>query len=132
LYNDKKYQRQPEQIQLELNSNSEINAIINKGKLERPSEFSRFYVITYEIDDESKLISRIELDLLNPSTMSLELVTNLTEYIKTSRYTITAEQTGAIVNEKVSENSMFSGDENAFGYYVPEVEKKSKGNNGGN
>ena len=124
------YIQQSEQIELELSDPEEFKAIQQrtpiKGK--QVQKYTRFYIVTYEIDDITKLISSIQLMLPNSITMNLDLIEDLTYLIQTSEYEITLEDVETIKNEKISDQTIFSGDDNAFGYSIPEEEKKVKGN----
>ncbi len=116
----------PEQIQLELNDPEEIQAVFNKESLKVTQKYDRFYVVTYEIDEQSKDIKSILLTMPNRETMSLVEIDDLTEYIVNSSYEITAEALAPILNDKSSEATIFSGDDNAFGF--AEIEHEQEGN----
>ncbi|MCP8856783.1 hypothetical protein [Latilactobacillus fuchuensis] len=116
--------RQPEQIQLELSDPNEVQAILSDTRLEANQKFSRFYIVTYEIDEQSKMISTIQLTMLNRETMTLELIEDLTRFIQQSDYQPTVEDVAPIMDESEMNRSVFSGDSNAFGYSIP-VEKKA-------
>lgn len=45
-----------------------------------------------------------------------------------SEYEITTEDVEPIMNEKISDQTIFSTDKNAFGYLIPEEEKKEPAN----
>ncbi|EDO0512871.1 hypothetical protein ACJB9C_001018 [Listeria monocytogenes] len=119
---------QPEQIQLELNDPEEVRAVIEGKQLNVTQKYSRFYIVTYEIDDETKFVESIQLTMPNRQTMNLELIEDLTYLIQDSEYEITTEDVEPIMNEKVSDQTIFSGDSNAFGYSIPEEEKEESGN----
>lgn len=112
-----------EQIELELSSPAEIHAVMNQEPLSVESGYSRFYIVTYEINDETKMIDSIVLTMPNSETMRLIEVDDLTPYIQTSSVDITFEDVSPIAQEISSENTIFSGDSNAFGYAVPEEEE---------
>ncbi|MBC9810333.1 hypothetical protein [Carnobacterium maltaromaticum] len=119
---------QPEQIQLELNDPEEVRAVIEGKQLNVTQKYSRFYIVTYEIDDETKFVESIQLTMPNRQTMNLELIEDLSYLIQDSDYEITTEDVEPIMNEKVSDQTIFSGDSNAFGYSIPEEEKEESGN----
>lgn len=119
---------QPEQIQLELNDPEEVRAVIEGKQLNVTQKYSRFYIVTYEIDDETKFVESIQLTMPNRQTMNLELIEDLSYLIQDSEYEITTEDVEPIMNEKVSDQTIFSGDSNAFGYSIPEEEKEESGN----
>jgi len=119
---------QPEQIQLELNDPEEVRAVIEGKQLNVTQKYSRFYIVTYEIDDDTKFVESIQLTMPNRQTMNLELIEDLSYLIQDSEYEITTEDVEPIMNEKVSDQTIFSGDSNAFGYSIPEEEKEESGN----
>lgn len=124
---NQKFVAQPEQIQLELNDPEEVRAVIEGKQLNVAQKYSRFYIVTYEIDDETKFVESIQLTMPNRQTMNLELIEDLSYLIQGSQYEITAEDVEPIMNEKVSDQTIFSGDSNAFGYSIPEEEKEESG-----
>lgn len=115
---------QPEQIQLELNL-EEARAVMNRKPLDISQEYSRFYIVTYEIDDRTKNIMSIQLTMPNPETLDLEQIEDLTYLIEQSPFEITSEDLEPIVDEKASDLSIFSGDSNAFGYSIPEEQEEA-------
>lgn len=125
---DQNFVAQPEQIQLELNDPEEVRAVIEGKQLNVTQKYSRFYIVTYEIDDETKFVESIQLTMPNRQTMNLELIEDLSYLIGESEYEATAEDVEPIINEKVSDQTIFSGDSNAFGYSIPEEEKEKSGN----
>ncbi|MGX7203383.1 hypothetical protein BCR22_13440 [Enterococcus plantarum] len=125
---DQNFVAQPEQIQLELNDPEEVRAVIEGKQLNVTQKYSRFYIVTYEIDDETKFVESIRLTMPNRQTMNLELIEDLSYLIQDSEYEITTEDVEPIMNEKVSDQTIFSGDSNAFGYSIPEEEKEASGN----
>ncbi|WP_260490731.1 hypothetical protein [Listeria innocua] len=84
--------------------------------------------MTYEIDDATKFVESIQLTMPNHQTMNLELIEDLSYLIQDSEYEITTEDVEPIMNEKVSDQTIFSGDSNASGYSIPEEEKEESGN----
>ncbi|MBC6298018.1 hypothetical protein HCJ45_12955 [Listeria sp. FSL L7-1517] len=119
---------QSEQLQLELNSPEEVRAVIEGKQLNVNQKYARFYIVTYEIDDETKIIKSIQLTMPNRQTMNLELIEDLSYLIQASEYEATIEDVEPIMNEKISDQTIFSGDSNAFGYSIPEEEKEESGN----
>lgn len=124
--NKLKFVNRPEQVQLELNSPAEIKAVMTGGTLKTNYPYSRFYVVTYSIDEKSKLIDSIYLTFPNSSTMDLIPVENLTRYISISDYEITPDDVEPIKDEKEQDGGIFSGPENSFGFAEIKEDKKSK------
>ena len=56
--------------------------------------------------------------------MNLELIEDLSYLIQESDYEVTSEDVESIMDEKISDQTIFSGDSNAFGYSIPEEEKE--------
>lgn len=119
--------RQPQQISLELNL-PELKSSYFKEKINSNEKFSRFYIVTYEIDDQSKLITSILLTLPDSEDMSLLQVANLTNYISTSSIQITHEDVEPILHEKFSNEIIFSGEKDSFGYAIPKSEEEERAN----
>lgn len=119
----------PEQIQLELNAPAEVNAVIEGTQLSVEHNYSRFYIVIYEIDDQTKLINSVQLTMPNAQTMNLELIEDLSYLIQESEYEVSPEDVEPIINEKVSNQTTFSGTANAFGYSVPEEEAEENSGN---
>lgn len=119
--------RQPQQISLELNL-PELKSSYIKEKINSNEKFSRFYIVTYEIDDQSKLITSILLTLPDSEDMSLLQVANLTNYISTSSIQITHEDVEPILHEKFSNEIIFSGEKDSFGYAIPKTEEEERAN----
>lgn len=122
-HSQKNFLAQPEQIQLELNDPDEVKAVIEGQQLNVTQKYSRFYIVTYEIDEETKFIESIQLTMPNRQTMSLELIEDLSYLIPISEYEITLEDVDPIMDEKVSDQTIYSGDANAFGYSIPKEER---------
>lgn len=122
------FSQQNEQIELELSSPAEIHAVMNQKQLSVKETYSRFYIVTYEINDITKMIDSINLTMPNSETMTLNVVEDLTPYIQSSAVDIIPEDAAPIMQEISSDNTIFSGDLNAFGYAVPtEEESESEG-----
>lgn len=117
---NKNYIQRPEQIQLELSIPEEITAVLEGKQLDTAQQYSRFYIVTYEIDDETKFIKSIKLTMPNSQTMNLELIEDLSYLIRRSDYEITSEDVEPIIDEKISDQTIFSADSNAFGYSIPQ------------
>lgn len=117
---------QPEQIQLELSDPEEVRAVLEGTSLNVNRNYSRFYIVTYEIDDETKFVNSIELTMPNRATMNLELIEDLTYLIHESQYEVTTEDVEPIMNEKISDQTIFSGDAHSFGYSIPEEEAEKE------
>ncbi|WP_142665834.1 spr1630 family ClpXP-sensitive toxin [Enterococcus faecalis] len=126
LFDGKKrnYKEQPEQIQLELSDPHEVKAVIDRTSLKVSQKYSRFYIVTYEIDDETKLITSIRLTMPNRETMNLELIEDLSYLIEESDFEITADDVEPILSESAYDQTIFSGDSDSFGYAIPEEEKE--------
>lgn len=91
---------QPEQIELELSDPEEVRAVIEGKPLSVNQRYSRFYIVTYEIDEETKFIESIQLTMPNRQTMNLELIEDLSYLIQSSEYEITTEDVEPIMSEK--------------------------------
>ncbi|PRY80066.1 hypothetical protein [Alkalibacterium olivapovliticus] len=117
-----------EQIELELGNPAEIQAVMNHTQLSAGGEYSRFYIVTYEINEVTKMIDSIKLTMPNSETMTLVEVDDLTPFIESSRVDITMEDIAPIKSEISTEHTVYSGDDNAFGYSIPaEEESESEG-----
>lgn len=129
IFRNANYERTVElgQISLELNSPEEVQAVINGTSLQANKHYSRFYIITYEIDEATKFITSIKVTMPNSQTMNLELIEDLTPLIELSDYQTTHEDVAPIMNE-LSKDSVFSGDANSFGYSIPKTEEEIKEN----
>lgn len=103
-------------IQLEL-SIPELDAIQNNVALKAPEGYDRFYVVTYEFDSDSKMISKIALTLPNQHEMKLIEVADLTPFISSSKVSINDNELAPVKNEQVPD-SVYSGDTESFGYGV--------------
>lgn len=125
---NRNYITQPEQIQLELSDPEEVKAVLEGTQLNVSQAYSRFYIVTYEIDDETKFVESIKLTMPNRQTMNLELIEDLSYLIQESEYEVTTEDVEPIMSEKVSDQTIFSTDKNAFGYSIPEEEKEEPAN----
>lgn len=112
-------------VQLEL-SIPEMKAINQRTAMNAPEGYSRFYVVTYEFDDQSKMISKIALTLPNQFEMSLIEVEDLTPLIEKSIYEITAEELESVKDDRVPD-AVYTDESQSFGYEVA-AEKKEKGN----
>lgn len=110
-----------EGIQLEL-SLPEIEAIQKNVALSAPEGYNRFYVVTYQFDEE-KMISKIALTLPNQKEMSLIEIADLTPLISTSEFKIHSIELEVVQGDKVPD-SIYGEDEQLFGYEVA-AEKKS-------
>ena len=64
--------------------------------------------------------------MLPIQTMNLELIEDLSYLIPQSEYEVTPDDVEPIMNEIISDNTIFSGDANAFGYSVPDEEDEEK------
>ena len=118
-----------EQIELELTEPEEIKAVMEGHALNVDQFYSRFYIVTYEIDDDTKLIRSIELMMPNSETMSLIQVADLTKYIDLSPYEVTLEDVAPIQDEEITNQTIFSGAENAFPFSVAaETKEKDQSN----
>lgn len=103
-------------VQLEL-SMPEINAIQKNIALSAPEGYNRFYVVTYEFDQQSKMISKIALTLPNQREMILMEVADLTLLIEKSEYKISEEELAVVQGDKVPDSIYAEGDQ-FFGYGV--------------
>lgn len=106
-----------QQVQLELPIPG-MKPTISGEKLVVPAGLTRFYVVTYEIDDISKMIKSIHLTLPQQEGMNLIQVTDLTSYIDLSNIIITPEEVVSVQNDKIPSREY--SEEQSFGYGVPE------------
>lgn len=107
-------------VQLEL-SFPELEAINKNTSMKAPEGYDRFYVVTYEFDPQSKMISKIALTLPNQSKMTLVEVADLTPLIDNSVYSITDEEL-EIVKRDIVPEGIYSGEDQSFGYEVASEE----------
>lgn len=122
------YEIQPEQMQLEFTYAEETEANYEGTQLSVAQKYARFYIVTYEIDDETKFIESIKLTMPNSQTMNLELIEDLSYLIQGSEYEVTMEDVAPIMSEKSSDQFTFSKDKNVFGYSIPKEEKEDSAN----
>lgn len=115
-----------EQIELELSEPEEVKAVLEGSSLNVEQSYSRFYIVTYEINDASKLIDSIELMMPNSETMNLIRVDDLSEYIEKSQFEIGPDDVAPIKDEKITDQTIFSGEQNAFGYSVASEEREAE------
>ncbi|WGN89565.1 hypothetical protein [Ligilactobacillus faecis] len=101
-------------VQLEL-SLPELEAINKNIAIKAPEGYTRFYVVTYEVDEQSKMISKIALTLPNQDKMSLVEVADLTELIEKSEYSIGEEELEFIKGDKVPDG-VYPDETHSFGY----------------
>lgn len=101
------------QLNLELDSREEIKAILSRQPLKPSEDYDSVYIVVYEIDEETKLISSIKLTLPNSEIMKLQPVEDLTEFISMSEFEVTAEDVEPIKQDLFTD-TIFSGD---FGDY---------------
>ncbi|MEV2910950.1 hypothetical protein ABNF65_20640 [Paenibacillus larvae] len=124
----KNYVEQPEQIQLELSFPGEIKAVLEGKQLEVKRNYSRFYIVTYEINEETKFIDSIKLTMPNSQNMTLELINDLSYLIQTSDFDITFEDTEPIQTEKTSDYAIYSEEKGSFGYSIPAKQEEKEAN----
>jgi len=86
------------------------------------AEFSRFYIVTYEIDNESKQVSQIKLTMPSQLEMSLIEITDLTPLIENSKVTFTEDDFDVIRKDRIPD-AVYNDE--SFGY---EVSPETKGN----
>lgn len=115
-------EKENRQVQLEL-SFTEFEAILKNEVMEKPSGFDRFYIVTYEIDNISKMISTIKLTMPNQETMRLVEIADQTHLIGMSGVTIDDDELAVVKNDKIPE-SVYSSEEQSFGYEVAKKEKE--------
>lgn len=119
------YIKEQGQIELELNEIEEVKAVLESTSLKVTQQYNRFYIVTYEINSETKFIDSIKLMMPHSQTMSLFLIEDLTKLIEESEYEIAFEDVESIKDEISSDKSIFSGGVNAFDYSVPATEEES-------
>ena len=108
-------------VQLEL-SLPELEAINKNVAMKAPEGYNRFYVVTYEFDSQSKMISKIALTLPNQHEMSLVEVADLTPLIEKSIYSISDEELEIVKGDKVPE-SIYADEDQSFGYGIAAEEQ---------
>lgn len=82
-------------------------------------EYDRFYLVIFEIDNTTKLLTQIEVVALDEQTRELHKIQDLTMYIQTSNVNIVEEDTKVIRNE----NELVDTEE--YGYTIPTEEKEN-------
>jgi hypothetical protein len=87
------------------------------------SGFDRFYVVTYEVDAESKMISNVSLTMPNAQNMTITLIEDLTDMIANSGVEISDEDVRVIKNERIPE-AQFSDSDNTFGFTIGSEENQ--------
>lgn len=80
------------------------------------SNFSKFYIVTYEVDNVSKMISDIELTMPNQSKMTLSPIQNLTPLISRSQFQINSEELETIQGDQVPDAAYEQN--TLFGYEI--------------
>lgn len=88
---------------------------------------SRFYVVTYEVDNLSKMIKSINLTLPKQRTMNLVQVADLTPLIENSNITITPEELSSVQNDQIPSGEY--APVQSFGYSVPEKQNEQNNTN---
>ncbi|MBC1778150.1 hypothetical protein HCA46_04805 [Listeria booriae] len=89
----------------------------NLEKLISRGAISKFYIVTYETDQVTKKVTKIELVAPDAQTRELHLIQNLTPYLATSRIVIEDEEYSVISNE-----GEFVGTDD-YGYTAPAEEE---------
>lgn len=110
-------------IQLELTM-PELSAIQQHSPLKQPAGFSRFYIVTYELDNFKKIKS-VMLNMPKQQEMSLYPIMDLTPLIQSSDVDITDDELGVIQNDRIPD-SIYSPANQSFGYEVAENEESKK------
>lgn len=116
-------------VQLEL-SFPEFEAMKNKVPMTAPEGYDAFYIVTYEIDSQSKMIKDISLTQPNQYDMSLYEIENLTPFIEKSEYKISESDLANVLNDKVPEG-IYADDDQAFIYKVvdKDIDEKQENKN---
>ncbi|MBC1291102.1 hypothetical protein HB820_01635 [Listeria booriae] len=89
----------------------------NLEKLISRGTISKFYIVTYETDQVTKKVTKIELVAPDAQTRELHLIQNLTPYLATSRIVIEDDEYSVISNE-----GEFVGTDD-YGYTAPAEEE---------
>lgn len=110
-------------IQLEL-SLPEMDAIQKNVALQAPEGYNRFYVVTYEFEAGTKMISKIALTLPNQQEMRLVEVADLTPLIELSDYKITDDELEVIQGDLFPDSIYADGDQ-TFDYGVAAENQES-------
>lgn len=103
-----------QQLQLELNLDAPQ---LDRQNFEQVSKtYDRFYIVTYEIDDATKMIKKIALTMPDAQSMTLVEVQDLTSFIATSPFQIDPSELDPIKNEIVPDSHY--NDADTFGYEI--------------
>ncbi|MBA4538151.1 hypothetical protein H1Z61_13650 [Bacillus aquiflavi] len=109
------------QLELQLIEDCQLNDIDNKEISKIKSNYNRFYIVTYLID-ENQYISKIQLWMPNPVNNQAYLIDNLTFYINESHaFEIEEELKDILVNKSDTEDHF---DAHKFGI-VLDTERKA-------
>lgn len=103
-----------QQLQLELNL--DVPQLSGQDFVQVSQNFDRFYIVTYEIDDATKMIKKIALTMPDAQTMTLIEVQDLTSFIATSPFQIDPSELDSIMSEAVPDSHY--NDAGTFGYEI--------------
>lgn len=92
---------------------------IQMSRHQQLKEYDRFYLVIFEIDATTKMITQIEVVALDEKTRELHKIQDLTVYIQSSDIVIAEEETTVIISEQESVAS------EEYGYTVPAEEKEN-------
>jgi len=115
-------------IQLELalpGTNNAVESLMNQTA-QKSSPFSKFYIVTYAVDNDSKMIKHIELTMPNQTEMTLKPIQDLTPLIKQSPFQISLEEVEPIQSDQVPDAAYEQN--TLFGYEInadPETEMEA-------
>ncbi|KIX90272.1 hypothetical protein TP70_08550 [Staphylococcus microti] len=108
------------QLEFRLSEEEEFEKSIDDQNLKH---YNRFYVVVYEFDAQSKMISKIALTLPDQQNMRLIEVADLTHLIEESTSRITLDELDVVKNDKVPA-STFVDDNQLFGYEIAAEDQK--------
>lgn len=111
------------QLQLELLEDVYLNEDDNKEIAKIKSKYKRFYIVTYEID-ENQQIKKISLWLPNPANNKAYPIEDLTQYINATHViNIDEELKNVLINDKSAEVNLGAHD---FGIALKDDAKKKE------
>ncbi|MCS4486250.1 spr1630 family ClpXP-sensitive toxin [Staphylococcus americanisciuri] len=102
------------QLEFDLTEKEEIGKSIAENRLK---DYNRFYVVVYEFDAQSKMISKIALTLPNQYEMRLIEVDDLTSLIKNSHSVISSYDLKVVQNDRLPQGT-HADDNQSFGYGI--------------
>lgn len=121
---DVKMKKQQVQLSLELTPN-ELQSLDTENSAKVAGNFNRFYLVTYEIDEVTKLISRIRLVMPSYETMSLLEIADLSQLIELSGIDFGEEELASVKKDRIPD-STYVPEPELFGYGIAEEESNQE------